>query len=77
MASGSNVIFLAYSSPKQIDDEMSFAACRVCRNKTYTHTYVGNSGFPLVRCAACGAHIGRIGWADENDVDKADKPGQA
>lgn len=64
MSDDGKLIYLAYSSPQQVHDQMDFMACKVCRNKTYTHTYVGESGFALVRCAACGQHIGRAGWAD-------------
>ena len=70
MVSDGKVIYLAFSSLHQVHDQMDFMACKVCRNKTYTHTYVGDSNFPLVRCAACGQHIGRIGWADESDLPK-------
>ena len=71
MSDQGKVIYLAFKSEHQVHDHMDFAACKVCRNKTYTHTYVGDSSFPLVRCAACGQHIGRIGWADEPDLPKS------
>lgn len=58
------VVFLKFRSPEQREDTMAFLACAVCKNKTYTHTIDQVGGFPLVRCAACGQHIGRIGWAD-------------
>jgi hypothetical protein len=61
---GGNVVFLKFRSPQQEDDTMAFLACRACRNKTYTHTVDQPDGWTLVRCAACGQHIGRIGWAD-------------
>ena len=68
--SDGKLIYLAYKSEHQQDDAMDFLACKVCRNKTFTHTYIGESRFPLVRCAACGQHLGRVGWADEADLQK-------
>jgi hypothetical protein len=65
VSEGGKVIFLAFKSERLQQDEMDFLACKVCRNKTFTHTYVGASKFPLVRCAACGQHIGRVGYADD------------
>lgn len=61
------VIFLKFHSAEQDEDAMCFMACRHCRNKTFTHTWTGEQSFPLVRCAACGNHIGRIGWANGDD----------
>lgn len=61
----SNVIFLKFSTPEQVPEGITFACCKNCLNKTYTHIYDGGSEFPLVKCAACGAHIGRIGWVQE------------
>lgn len=63
----SNVIELKFRSPHQVDDAMAFIACRVCRNKTYTLTDDRPGDFPLMRCAACGQHMGRMGWAHDDD----------
>ena len=63
-----NVIFLAYRSEQQEEDTMAFLSCKACRNKTYTHTIDIPGHWPLVRCAACGQHIGRIGWAGEDEA---------
>ena len=57
-----NVIELKFRSPHVVDDSMAFLACSVCRNKTYTLTEDQPGGFPLMRCAACGQHMGRMGW---------------
>lgn len=62
--SGGNVVHLKFRSEQQREDVMGFFACAHCRNKTFTHTFDGDDNFPLVRCAACGNHIGRVGWAD-------------
>ena len=72
MSDGSNVLFLAFRKPETIeDDQMAFLACRHCRNKTYT--LIDQPGtFPLLRCAACGLHIGKIGWGND---DEEEKPG--
>jgi len=61
---GGKVVFLKFSNPDQVFDRMDYLACMHCQNKTFTHTYDRNGGFPLVKCAACGLHIGRVGWAD-------------
>lgn len=58
----SNIIELKFCSPHVVDDSMAFLACSVCRNKTYTLTEDQPGGFPLMRCAACGQHMGRMGW---------------
>lgn len=60
------VIFLAFKSPAMQDDMMAFRACAHCRNKTFTITEDHVGGFPLMRCAACGSHMGRVGWADDD-----------
>lgn len=62
------VIFLEFRSPHVADDLMSFLSCVTCKNKTFTLTDI-NPGvnFPLMRCAACGQHIGRMGWAHDDD----------
>lgn len=62
------VIFLKFQSPHVEDDTMAFLACKVCRNKTYTMTRDKMDGFPLMRCAACGQHMGRMGWAYDDDT---------
>lgn len=61
----SNVTYLAFKSPHVEDDVMAFVCCKACRNKTYTLTTDKIDDFPLLRCAACGAHIGRMGWAHD------------
>jgi hypothetical protein len=62
-----NVIHLAFKSPHVVDDSMAFIACGHCRNKTYTLTDDQPGTFPLMRCAACGSHIGRMGWAYDDE----------
>ncbi len=61
-----NVVFLKFKSPQTQDDTMAFISCKVCRNKTYTITRDVVGEFPLLRCAACGQHIGRMGWASND-----------
>ena len=66
-----NVIHLSFRSPHVEDGEMTFLTCKYCKNKTYTMTYDRIDNFPLMRCAACGQHMGRMGWAhDDDDGDK-------
>lgn len=60
------VVFLDFTKPETTEpDVMAFIACKVCRNKTFTMTEDVVGYFSLVRCACCGAHLGRIGWAQE------------
>lgn len=62
-----NVIELKFKSPHVDGDVMAFVSCRCCRNKTFTLTEDRVGSFPLMRCAACGSHIGRMGWAYDDD----------
>lgn len=67
------VIFLAHSNPnKKTDTEgIYMTACIHCRNKTFLLILPApqESGFPMLRCAACGLDLSRIGWiADESSV---------
>lgn len=60
----SNVIELAFKNTASSTEEwIAFIACKHCKNKTYTLTEDNPESFPLLKCAACGMHIGRIGWA--------------
>ena len=64
-----NVVWLEHQSPHVEDDMMSFLACAHCRNKTYTLTKDEMDNFPLMRCAACGAHMGRMGWSHDDQEE--------
>ena len=71
------VVFLEFKSPHVEDDIMAFICCKACKNKTYTLTEDKPGTFPLLRCAACGCHIGRMGWAHDDDpLESADKEGR-
>lgn len=61
------IIELKCRSPHTEQDAMAFIACKACRNKTFTLTEDCVGYFPLMRCAACGQHIGRMGWAHDDD----------
>lgn len=61
------VIHLSFKSPHVQDDLMAFLSCKTCRNKTFTLTDLDSGDFPLMKCAACGQHIGRMGWAHDDD----------
>jgi hypothetical protein len=65
--SGDKVVFLKFRGPHVEDDMMALSACTHCRNKTFTLTHDKLDTFPLMRCAACGAHLGRMGWAHDDD----------
>ena len=52
--SDGKVVYLKFKSEQLDEDTMAFLACKVCKNKTFTHTFDDMDNFPLVRCAACG-----------------------
>jgi hypothetical protein len=62
-----NVIHLAFKSPHCEPDTMAFLSCKACKNKTYTLVEDRLYDFPLMRCAACGQHMGRMGWYRDDD----------
>jgi hypothetical protein len=65
--SGDNVVFLRFRSDAlKTDEDVCVEACAHCRNKTFTVMYDSHNNFPMMRCAVCGAHIGRIGWAHDD-----------
>lgn len=64
------VVFLAFTNPKKLEQDWCDAlSCKVCRNKTYTLTWMGDEAFPLLRCAACGNHAGYWGFAGDTPPD--------
>ena len=65
--SDGKVVWLEFKSPHMNYDMMSFICCGHCRNKTYTLTEDRFDSFPLMKCAACGKHMGRMGWAHDDD----------
>lgn len=67
-----NLIHLSFRSPHVLPDQLAFLSCGSCRNKTFTMVEDRPGTFPLMRCAACGSHIGRMGWA--HDDDDGDRP---
>ncbi len=62
-----NVLWLEFKSPHVEDDVLCLLACTYCKNKTFTMTHDKIENFPLMRCAACGSHLGRMGWAHDDD----------
>jgi len=70
-----NVIELKFRSPHMAEEGfLSFIACKSCRNKTYTLIQDQNSSFPLMKCAACGQAMGRMGWYYDDDEPEPEKP---
>lgn len=65
MSDDGKVVFLKLRTTNQSEDMLALMACKHCRNKTFTHTEDIPGDFLLVRCAACGQHIGRVGWTEE------------
>lgn len=70
MSGGENVIFLQFRSPHMVEDERAFIACKNCRNKTYLLIEDKPGTFPLMQCAACGQHMGRMGWWHDDEPDE-------
>jgi hypothetical protein len=69
-----NVIKLEFRSPHMRDDDsLTFIACGICRNKTYTLMNDFRSSFPIMKCAACGQAMGRMGWYHD-DLPEEGKP---
>ena len=66
--SENNLIFLAFSNNNLINNEISYLGCKNCGNKTYIFI-ARDKEFPLVKCACCGNVIGRIGWANEEEME--------
>lgn len=62
-----NVVHLSFKSPHVEDAERGWLACRNCKNKTYLLIEDRPQDFPLMQCAACGQHMGRMGWAHDDD----------
>lgn len=58
-----NIVKLNFKGSSVQEEYVSFHACAVCKNKTYTLTCDGQD-YPLMKCAACGNHIGRMGWVE-------------
>ena len=66
--SDDRVVFLAFSNPDLEPDDTTMMACKHCRNKTFALAYDKHSGFPMMKCTACGQHMGRVGWASDDEV---------
>lgn len=71
-----NIIHLAFKSPHVEDGELQMLACNYCRNKTYTLSLDRIDGFPLMKCAACGQHMGRMGWAHDDGPEENNEDAQ-
>lgn len=63
---GDNVVFLNFKSPNLQDDTLAFLSCVACKNKSFVFMSDEQEA-ALVKCCACGAHIGRMGWYHDND----------
>jgi hypothetical protein len=63
----SELILLKFRSPHVVDDERAMLACANCRNKAYSLITDKLDTFPLLQCTACGQHMGRMGWAHDDD----------
>ncbi len=59
------VVFLAYRNDELKTQTRDFMSCKHCSNKTFVLIYPAQEGFPLLQCAACGNHLGRMGWVND------------
>lgn len=66
-----NVVHLSFRSPHVEDGERAFLSCKGCHNKTFLMVMDKVGNFPLMQCAACQSHIGRMGWAHDDDPELA------
>lgn len=65
-----NVVYLKFRNELATNSEfVEFIVCAYCKNKTYTLTCDDPKQFPTLKCAACGSHIGRVGWADQDNAE--------
>jgi len=69
-----NVVFLKFKSPHVEDDQRALLSCKNCRNKTFKLICDMPEGFPLMQCCACDAHMGRMGWAHDDEPEIDDPP---
>lgn len=60
------VVFLKVNNDKIQPDGKTMMACTWCRNKTFTLVHE-DEGFPMLKCAACGDNMGKIGWTDTGE----------
>lgn len=61
--SDDKVIHLAFSNPEKTEPApILLIGCSRCRNKTFRLVAPATEGFCSLECAACGQHIGMIGW---------------
>ncbi len=67
-----DLIYLEFRSPHVEDDMMSFLCCSHCRNKTYLLIVDQLDTFPLIKCSACGKHMGRMGWAHDDPASEVE-----
>lgn len=64
--SENNVVFLAFRNPEKTADETTHVVCcKHCRNKNFLLLAPAENDYPVLKCAACGANIGRVGWVHE------------
>ena len=57
-----NVVFAEFRSKETVGEGFEFVACQNCRNKTFVLVYEGIDKRALMKCAACGNHIGHVGF---------------
>lgn len=66
------LIELKFISPHLQEDQRALLSCKNCMNKTFRLVMDKPVCFPLMECAGCGEHIGRMGWYPDDDPLLAD-----
>lgn len=61
------VVYLEFKNKNTTEEGfVTFTACINCKNKTFTMVADKADDFPMLKCAACGNSIGRVGWANDD-----------
>jgi len=65
--SNDKVVYLKFKNDNApIQEAVCYTGCAICHNKTFVIIEDNPVGkYPMVRCACCGADIGRVGWAPD------------
>jgi len=69
---GDKVVYLNREPAEGSKEYSGRLACE-CRNKTFVVDYMDEVSFPVIKCASCGQHIGKIGWANKDEDNNNEK----
>lgn len=65
-----DLIHLKFNNQGLQSEFVCTTTCAHCKNKTFllTRPDTNEETFMTLKCAACGSHIGRIGWVEDDDA---------